>query len=113
MKKISIKNASHYIWGGDCDGWYLVKSDQLSVIQESVPPAGIEVMHYHSDSEQFFYILSGVATLQVNSEVITLNKSEGCHIPQKTPHQLKNESGEVLNFLVISTPPSHGDKIEV
>jgi len=112
MKKVSTNNAPHYIWGGNCDGWHLLKSDNLSVIQESVPPGSSEIMHFHNASEQFFYVLSGTATLEIDSEVYILKNKEGCHVPAKTPHQLRNESGEVLNFLVVSTPPSHGDKIE-
>lgn len=35
--KISKANAEHYLWGGDCDGWHLVKSQGLSVIHERMP----------------------------------------------------------------------------
>ena len=33
----SIKNAEHYQWGNACDGWHLLKSETLSVIQEKMP----------------------------------------------------------------------------
>ena len=52
---ISINNASHYKWGNKCDGWHLVKSENLSVIQERVPNGSGEVCHYHQKAEQFFY----------------------------------------------------------
>jgi len=67
MNVISKDNAEHYKWGEVCDGWHLVKSQNLSVIQELVPPGCSEVQHYHKRSEQFFYILSGTATLKVNA----------------------------------------------
>jgi hypothetical protein len=38
MEIVSLENAEHYNWGGACDGWHLLKSAALSVIQESVPP---------------------------------------------------------------------------
>ncbi|PKF76460.1 cupin domain-containing protein, partial [Vibrio sp. vnigr-6D03] len=36
MTVISRENAEHYVWGERCDGWHLVKSTSLSVIQEKV-----------------------------------------------------------------------------
>jgi hypothetical protein len=30
---VSIENAEHYIWGEICDGWHLLKRDDMSVIQ--------------------------------------------------------------------------------
>jgi hypothetical protein len=39
MKPISTGTAPHYAWGAKCDGWHLVRSADLSVIQERMPPA--------------------------------------------------------------------------
>lgn len=113
MKIVSIENAEHYNWGENCDGWHLSKSDTLSVIQESVPSGSFEIKHYHEKAEQFFYVLSGIATLEVNNEKYILKPNQGLRIPAKTVHQLKNESNTDLLFLVISTPPSHGDRVEI
>jgi hypothetical protein len=33
----STENAENYKWGNNCDGWHLLKSDSLSVIQERMP----------------------------------------------------------------------------
>ena len=41
MGVVSKKNAEHYVWGGDCDGWYLVKNDSLNVIEERLPPGRV------------------------------------------------------------------------
>ena len=60
---VSQQNAEHYIWGGDCDGWHLLKSLGLSFIQERVPPGRREVRHYHLLAHQFFFVLSGSANL--------------------------------------------------
>ncbi|MEI8606023.1 hypothetical protein [Pseudoalteromonas sp. B160] len=59
---ISVDNAEHYNWGDDCDdcdGWHLVKSAALSVIQERVPPGCCEQSHKHEFAEQFFLYLMG------------------------------------------------------
>jgi hypothetical protein len=47
-------NSEHYIWGENCDGWHLLKSDSLSVIQEKMPPGTKESLHFHSKAQQFF-----------------------------------------------------------
>ena len=108
---ISKENAEHYLWGNNCDGWHLVKSPTLSVIQECVPPGCSEVLHYHERAEQFFFVLSGTASLEVDGVTNRLEPQQGLHVPAGTPHQLKNEHTENLVFLVTSTPPSHGDRV--
>lgn len=108
---ISKQNAEHYQWGNNCDGWHLVKSPNLSVIQEKVPPNCAEVVHYHTKSEQFFFVLSGVATLEIDGITHILAESQGMHVPARCCHQLRNEHTEDLEFIVTSTPPSHGDRV--
>lgn len=109
---VSIGNAEHYKWGGECDGWHLLKQDGLSIIQEAVPPGKKEVRHYHKEAKQFFYILKGSAVIEVDGTKHTVNKGEGIFISAGTPHQLMNESSEMLEFIVVSSPKSHGDRYE-
>jgi len=112
MKPVSIDNTEHFVWGEKCDGWHLVKSPALSVIQERVPCSCYEVRHLHQKSEQFFYVLSGIATIEVDGVVYMLTDGQGLHVPANVPHQLKNDGHEDLVFIVTSTPPSHGDRVE-
>ena len=44
----STANGEHCTWGQRCDGWHLVRSDALSVIQERMPPAAAEVRRGHA-----------------------------------------------------------------
>ena len=113
MTVIDRNSAEHYIWGRICDGWHLVKNQSLSVITEKVPPGAKEVRHYHSKAHQFFYILNGEAIIEVSGKHIKLSEGQGLEIPPKIPHQFMNESNSDVNFLVISQPPSKGDRIEV
>ena len=110
---VSIDNAEHYTWGEHCDGYHLVKTAALSVIQERVPVGCHEVRHLHRYAEQFFHVLSGVATLEVDGIRYRLNPGQGLHVPAGVPHQLGNEETQDLEFVVTSTPPSHGDRIEM
>ncbi|MBD3919884.1 cupin domain-containing protein [Paenibacillus sp. PR3] len=111
--KTSKHSAEHYIWGDNCDGWRLVKNPNLSVIHEQMPPRTSEVRHYHEKAQQFFFILSGTATMELNGEAIVLNAQEGVEIPPLVPHQMFNNSDEPVEFLVISQPASTGDRIVV
>jgi len=110
---VSIENSDHYRWGNNCDGWHLAASDNLSVIRERVPKGSSEKRHIHKRAEQFFYVLSGMATLEVAGEVHTLHPGEGFHVPAGIAHTLSNRHDEDVAFLVISTPPSHGDRVDV
>ncbi|MEH7109109.1 cupin domain-containing protein [Bacillus sp. JJ1764] len=109
--KISKQNAEHYIWGDQCDGWHLVKNNHVSVIHERMPANTSEVRHYHNQAQQFFFVLSGRATIEVNGERIILNPNEGIEIPPLVPHQMMNESNGDVEFLVISQPNSKGDRV--
>ncbi len=113
METISIENGEHYKWGGQCDGWHLLKRDDVSIIQEEVPPGCSEVNHYHKISSQFFYLLEGAASMYIDGEKIIINQGCGLFVPSGTPHMLKNEAVAPIKFLVISFPKSHGDKYEV
>lgn len=111
MSIISRRTVEHYTWGEVCDGWHLVRDAALSVIEESMPPGSQEVRHYHQKAQQFFYILSGEATMEANAETLRLRAGEGIRILPGTRHRILNESSEAVRFLVISQPPSHGDRV--
>lgn len=110
---ISKDNAEHYSWGDKCDGWHLVKSPGLSVIQERVPSSGGEARHYHRQAQQFFYVLKGVATLEVDGDISRLTSGQGQHVAIGVPHRLTNEGAHDLELLVVSVPMAHGDRVIV
>lgn len=109
---ISTDVAKHYPWGDGCDGWFLMRAANLSIIEERMPAGAREVRHWHARSEQFFYVLDGILTIEVEGVVHRLPPRTGIELPQGTAHQAMNETEADLRFLVISTPPSHGDRIE-
>ena len=92
---ISMENSEHYIWGEICDGWHLLKREDLSIIQERVPAGGAEVTHYHQTARQFFYILEGEGTMVLETVRIVLKKGEGMEIPPQVRHQFRNQSNKI------------------
>jgi mannose-6-phosphate isomerase-like protein (cupin superfamily) len=95
---IKKKTAEHYHWGNGCDGWHLLKHPELSVIQERMPPGTSEVRHYHERARQFFFVLTGSATIELNNRRETLHAHEGIEIPPGIPHQIFNESSDACEY---------------
>jgi mannose-6-phosphate isomerase-like protein (cupin superfamily) len=110
---VSRDNAEHYRWGVDCDGWHLVRDKNLGVIEEYMPPGSAEIRHYHERAQQFFYILEGEVLMEVNGENVLIPSGHGIRILPGTRHQVRNPTSGTVRFLVISQPPSRGDRIEV
>jgi mannose-6-phosphate isomerase-like protein (cupin superfamily) len=110
---VSIENAEHYIWGEICDGWHLLKREDISIIQERVPPGATEVMHYHNTARQFFYILGGEAIMVFGDRQANLHKGEGIEIAPLIKHQFQNQSAADVHFLVVSVPPTRGDRVNI
>jgi mannose-6-phosphate isomerase-like protein (cupin superfamily) len=105
-------NAEHYRWGDDCDGWYLVRDKQFSVIEECMPPGAAEIRHSHVHAQQFFYILSGEVLMEIEGETTLISAGSGIRILPGVRHQVRNPASSPVRFLVISQPPSHGDRID-
>lgn len=109
----SVANAEHYVWGNGCDGWHLLKNEALSVIQERVPPGRGEIKHFHSNARQFFLVLSGRATLEFDDGAVTFGPGEGVHVLPGVNHRFANSGPDVVEFLVISTPSTQGDRTNI
>ncbi len=113
IKKVSTATADHYTWGDNCDGWHFLKSNGLSIIKEKMPPGTSEKLHYHEKAEQFFYIVSGSATFEIDNQCIHVSTNEAIIIKPGLKHYVKNETPDEIEFIVVSRPPSHGDRINV
>lgn len=113
MLPVSTRNGGeHYRWGDGCDGWHLLRRDDLSVIQELVPAGASERAHHHERSRQFFYILEGAAAIEMDGRLVRLGPEEGLEVPPGTVHRFVNDSDAPVRFLVISMPKSHGDRVD-
>jgi len=112
MKAVSkYHSLKHYQWGNGCDGWNLVDNDSLSVKQELMPGGTYEIKHYHQTAQQFFYILKGRATFEVEDSIIDIIEGEGLQIEAGKRHRIFNKSGEDLEFILCSQPSTKNDRI--
>lgn len=112
MTPISAANAEHYTWDGNCDGWHLLRTPGLSIIEENMPPGAAEKRHHHVRARQFFYVLAGELTIEIEREEFILRAGEGIEIAPGQAHQPINRSTAATRFLVISQPPAYGDREE-
>jgi len=111
--KYSRKNASHFIWGDRCDGWWLLQTGKFTVIEEMIPAGACEKEHFHQETDQFFYCLEGQLTIQHNNQKSFLVAGEGLFMQAGKSHKVINSSVSPVRFLVISCPDAHKDRIDL
>ncbi len=108
---VDTDSAEHYTWGDGCDGWHLVRTETLSIIEERMPPGTAEARHSHRAATQFFYVLRGTLSIEVEGVEQELSEGQGLVIRAGEAHQVLNRSAAAVEFLVVSNPPSHGDRV--
>jgi mannose-6-phosphate isomerase-like protein (cupin superfamily) len=108
---VSITTAEHYTWGEVCDGWRLVATPDLSVIEERMPPGSREQRHHHEHARQFFYTLAGALTMEIEGRDYSLHPGEGIEVHPGQKHQALNRETVDARFLVVSQPSTQGDRV--
>ena len=109
--KLTKNNSKSYLWGENCKGWHLLNTPSLSVIQEIMPPCTKEVLHKHNKAQQLFYVLKGTATFEIDATEVRVSENESIHIKKGKTHKILNKTNADLEFLVISEPHAHGDRV--
>lgn len=107
---VSVASAEHYIWGQGCDGWHLVKEESFSVIEEKMPAGTAEERHRHARARQFFYVLSGVLTFEMEGITHVVAAGSGIDVPPGAAHTAANAGPGEARFLLVSVPPAQGDR---
>ena len=108
---ITKENCEFYNWGDNCNGWHFLKTQDLSIIEELMPPGTSEQLHFHKFATQLFYILKGTATFELDGAVITVTEGQGIKIKPFTKHRITNNTKNNLEFIVISQPTTRGDRL--
>jgi mannose-6-phosphate isomerase-like protein (cupin superfamily) len=76
-----------------------------------MPPGTSEIRHYHRKANQFFYVLQGTLSIEVSGSEFVLTRGQGVQVSAGEPHQVRNAATVDAEFLVVSNPPSHGDRV--
>jgi mannose-6-phosphate isomerase-like protein (cupin superfamily) len=115
MNKVvsKYKPLKHDKWGNVCDSWNLVDSVGLSVKQEMMPPGTSEQLHYHEHSQQFFFILAGTATFEIEGKQIEVSAHQGLQVLAGDKHRIINNGKTNLEFILCSQPSISNDRINI
>jgi mannose-6-phosphate isomerase-like protein (cupin superfamily) len=66
-----------------------------------MPGGTREKLHFHTNAQQFFFILNGVAIFYLDNEKEVVTEQSGILIKSKTNPYIANETNQSLAFLVI------------
>jgi mannose-6-phosphate isomerase-like protein (cupin superfamily) len=102
-----------YRWGNDCDGWNFVNDSSMTVKQERMPAGASETLHYHQHAQQFFFILDGEASFEIEDRIIIVKEQEGIHIRAGQKHRIINHTESAIEFILSSQPSTENDRINL
>lgn len=108
-----MSKSEHFVWGDNCDGWWLKQGGKFTVIVEAMPPGTFETKHFHKAVEQFFYCLEGILTMALSEEVVRLQPHESITVLPSASHQVKNNADSMLRFLVVSSSDPRLDRVDL
>ena len=75
-----------------------------SIAEITIPPGGTAEPHFHKKTEESYLILSGLATIQIQGELLSLTAGEAVLIEPGDIHQIKNNGEENLVFIAVCVP---------
>lgn len=79
-----------------------------SLAEASLPAGAATDRHYHKRSEEFYYLLEGRGTMEVDGETREVGPGDAILIPAGAWHRIA--AAEPLRFLCCCAPPySHED----
>lgn len=103
----------HYQWGDGCDGWNFVNESSMTVKQERMPAGASENLHYHQYAQQFFFMLEGEASFEIEDRTVILKTKEGIHIQAGQKHRIINHTAYPIEFILSSQPSTENDRINL
>jgi len=76
-------------------------SDNYKVKHIVVHPDGKLSLQMHKFRSEHWVIVSGIATVTLGEEIITIEKDESVYIPVQTKHSLENLESEPLELIEV------------
>jgi len=84
--------------------------EKQSLAEATLTPGGATERHYHRLSEEFYFILEGGGTMEIDGEERLVGPDDAILIPAGTWHQIRSGEAGELRFLCSCAPPySHDD----
>jgi quercetin dioxygenase-like cupin family protein len=76
----------------------------IAIFHEIAPPLSGPPLHRHSHEDEWFYVLNGEITLQIDGERTVLSAGSSGFAPRGTVHTFQNFGNSPAEMLVIATP---------
>jgi len=85
-----------------------------SLAEARVPVGAATAPHFHPQTEEIYYILSGTGQMRIESETSTVGPGDAIAIPPGQTHQITNTGKDTLVFLCCCAPGyEHSDTVLV
>ncbi len=82
--------------------------EKQSLAEATVPAGGATERHHHKLSEEFYFLLEGEGTMEIDGEIREVGPGDAILIPAGAWHEIRARTA--LRFLCCCAPPySHDD----
>jgi mannose-6-phosphate isomerase-like protein (cupin superfamily) len=83
-----------------------------SLAEARLPAGAATAPHFHSVTEEIYYVLAGTGAMQVGTEIRDVGPGDAIAIPPGAVHQISNTGAVPLRFLCCCAPAyEHHDTI--
>ena len=79
--------------------------EKQSLAEAALPPGGSTERHYHKESEEFYFITSGVGKMEIDGETVDVKPGDAILIPPGAWHQITALDEGELRLLCCCAPP--------
>jgi len=85
---------------------------QCSLAEEILPPGCTITPHYHRDTEEVYYIISGSGSMTVGDETQKVIAGDSVYVPRGHRHTLTNTGPEPIKLILVCGPAfSYEDQV--
>jgi mannose-6-phosphate isomerase-like protein (cupin superfamily) len=78
-----------------------------SLAEATLEPGQQTERHYHAESEELYYVLSGGGEMEMDGDRAPVGPGDAILIPAGARHQITASAGSRLVFLCCCSPPYH------
>jgi mannose-6-phosphate isomerase-like protein (cupin superfamily) len=83
-----------------------------TLAEARLPPGQSTLAHYHRQTEEIYYVLSGVGRMRIGEETRDVGPGDAIAIPPGAIHELTNTGPDVLKILCCCAPGyEHDDTV--
>ncbi len=73
-----------------------------AIYDTSLEPGHFIEIHFHTDLEELYYVLSGYGIISIGDEKQEISRNDVVYIPKLAPHTLLNSGNVPLRFITVS-----------